>query len=374
MSLFVRKARSTSDKYGDIVYYVDNDRFVRKSSSSSDIHGEIVYYFDNNGFVRRARSVSDKFGEIVYFIDDNGFVRRARSVSDKFGEIVYFIDDKGFVRKSRSVNDRFGEIVYYYQKSINNTTPQPSIDEKKGMLLLIAFIVGLFLAPILIVLAMYNKIPKFKLFENVQPIKAFKKFRKTYSIINFSWLGAGILAITLFSIFGLSGGTIISLYSMVGGNIILLILSIVIGNKIYNEHKDELPSAVEMTDSQEQNDGYKEIDDDGYSEDEVNQESANIPGVPDSQLAKELYSYRQMYDNGLITEEEYNSLKANLFRAIGVKPNDKPKNKVGLLWFFNIFNFTGIFTSVKYHIQFLPAIFISVTAKNTANAWATCAK
>ena len=53
-----------------------------------------------------------------------------------------------------------------------------------------------------------------------------------------------------------------------------------------------------------------------------------------------------MYENGLISEEEYNDLKANLFRVFGVKPSNKSKNKIGLLWFFNIFNFTGILTNI----------------------------
>ena len=68
--------------------------------------------------------------------------------------------------------------------------------------------------------------------------------------------------------------------------------------------------------------------------------------VPDSEIAKELYSYKRMLDDGLITEEEYNGLKASLFRRMNISSEGNSSISVISLWICNICNFLGIFVNM----------------------------
>ena len=43
------------------------------------------------GFIRKSTGPSDKYGQILFFIDENGFLRKSTGPSDKYGEILYFL-------------------------------------------------------------------------------------------------------------------------------------------------------------------------------------------------------------------------------------------------------------------------------------------
>ena len=251
MGLFVRESTAPSDKYGAIAYYVDDDGFVRKSSGPSDKYGAIIYYVDDDGFVRKSNGPSDKYGTIVYFVDDDGFVRKSSGPSDKYGAIILYVDDNGFVRKSNGPSDKYGAIVYYLHKEYKQQERQqevrkPSTNQGNGgILLALALVIGILLAPIIVVLGMFGKFLLKGLYKNVLQIEEFKKFRKTYTIICFSWFVLGIaLTVLIFTL--LSDFAEYGLYPLAIGNILLSALSIVFGNKIYKKHKDDIPTESDV--------------------------------------------------------------------------------------------------------------------------------
>lgn len=43
------------------------------------------------GFIRRASGPSDKYGQVLYYVDGNGFIRRASGPSDKYGQVLYYL-------------------------------------------------------------------------------------------------------------------------------------------------------------------------------------------------------------------------------------------------------------------------------------------
>lgn len=192
------------------------------------------------------------------------------------------------------------------------------------------------------------------LFKNVLEIDEFKKFRKTYSIINLVWLALAIVTIVLLVIFNVNITT--ALYALVGINIALFIISIVKGNKIYNKHKDELPKPVEVNSNLESNDSSEEViethynnDDSHYSYENQIENNNNIHENythKDESLIK-LRSYKQMFNEGLISEKEFESLKQGLLKKEGMVETVKTKRIViGLHWFFNVLNVASILTNI----------------------------
>ena len=303
---------------------------MRKSIAPHDKGGAIVYYIDGEGFIRKSTAPHDKGGTIVYYIDGEGFIRKSTAPHDKGGAIVYYIDGNSFVRKSTAPHDKGGAIVYYIQaEQQQRQEKQDSADEKKGVLLLIAFVLGLIFAPILIVLGMFGKFLLGGLFKNVLPIKAFKKFRKGYSILNFVWLGLGIAAVTVLAILQVDA-TILSipLYALVGGNILLFILSIVIGNKIYNEHKHELPQPVEEFAEYSEDGATTETDAFGaeQSSEAAKEQSGSFDTPPADAIQKNLHAIKQLkelLDMGAITQAEFNQKKNVLLGVISAPAKTK---------------------------------------------------
>ena len=342
MGLFVRKSNGPSDMYGAITYYVGNDGFVRKSNGPSDKYGAIAYYVGNDGFVRKSNGPSDMYGTIVYYVGNDGFVRKSNGPSDKYGAIVYYVDDNGFVRKSNGPSDKYGAIVYCIEKEAKTDNKQPDVNDKQDdgrgaglgiALLAIAFVIGLIFAPILIILGMFGKFLLGGLFKNVLPIEAFKKFRKTYTIITIIWLVLGLAAIVVLAILE-SEAVEIALYSLVGGNVLLLILSIVIGNKIYNEHKHELPQPVEIDIEVEQTTQVSESISDTVVEEELVEDSVQIPEdavqIPIDDTQKTLVAIKQLkelLDMGAITKSEFNEKKKALLGNIGSTQTKKVDKK-----------------------------------------------
>lgn len=53
-----------------------------------------------------------------------------------------------------------------------------------------------------------------------------------------------------------------------------------------------------------------------------------------------------MLDDGLITEEEYNGLKASLFRKMNISSEGNSSFSVISLWICNVCNFLGIFINM----------------------------
>ena len=345
MGMFVRRSSGPSDKYGSFVYYVDDNGFVRQSTGPNDKYGSIVYYAGEDDFIRKATGPSDEYGEIVYYWDDAGFIRRSNGPSDRCGQIVYYVGDDDFVRIASGPNDKYGQVVFYIQeeKRKKKEKKQTTQENKGGILLVLALVIGLIFAPILLVLGMFGKFLLGGLFENVLPIEAFKKFRKTYSIICISWLVLGIAAIVVLAILEIS--VEIPLYALVGGNVLLFILSIVIGNKIYNEHKDELPQTTEDAEDEIDTSSVEEpIFEESVNADmpanneDLQYDSYSVPptqaepvGVDTAQLdamTRELESYKAMLDGGLISKGEYNNLKDILFRKYGISKESAPKKGV----------------------------------------------
>ena len=110
----------------------------------------------------------------------------------------------------------------------------------------IFLVLGLFFAPIIVVLGMFGKFLLGGLFKNVLSIKAFKIFRIIYTIINIIWLVLGLAAVIVLAILE-SEAVEIAFYTLVGGNVLLFILSIVIGDIIYKKHKnDTISQGVEQ--------------------------------------------------------------------------------------------------------------------------------
>ena len=311
MGLFVRRSNGPSNKQGEIVCYIDDDGFVRRSNAPCDKYGDIVYYVGADGFVRRSNGPSNKQGDIVYYVGADGFVRKSNGPSNKQGDIVYYVDADGFVRKSNAPCDKYGEIVYYAGKDRNEKEQQsqePSEDQKKGALLIIGLILALIFAPILIVLGMFGKFLLGGLFENVLPLEAFKKFRKTYSVINIVWLTLGIAAIVVLAILEINVS--IPLFTLVGGNILLFVLSIVFGNKIYKEHKHELPQPVEE---------FTETEDDTATSEEAFAEEPfeQIEFAPDTTNSVQnnlaaIKQLKELLDMGAITQKEFEDKKQML--------------------------------------------------------------
>ena len=86
-----------------------------------------------------------------------------------------------------------------------------------------------------------------------------------------------------------------------------------------------------------------------YFDEALKEEYIESSGMLDSEMARELASYKQMFDNGLISEDEYKDLKANLFRKLGIsrsaEGNESTSSVVGL-WICNVCNFLGIFINM----------------------------
>ena len=339
MGFFIRHSSGPSDRYGAVVYYVDDMGFVRYSSGPSDKYGSIVYYIDDMGFVRNSSGPSDRYGAIVYYTDGTGFVRQSNGPSDKYGSIVYYFDESGFVRQSNGPSDKYGQIVFFVQEEQKKKEdeyedrPKRPKNQNGGILLLLAFVIGLIFAPILIVLGMFGKFLLGGLFKNVLPIEAFKKFRKTYSIISLSWLVLGIAAIVLLACFQID--VTIALYALVGGNILLFILSIVIGNKIYNEHKDELPEVVvdEVADEPTMNDNEVEFaSNESIVREADNSEPESVHGIEHNEPATEILDnldaikkLKELLDLGILTKKEFEEKKKEILGYKTEKPSVEKK-------------------------------------------------
>lgn len=340
MGLFIRKSKGPSDKYGQFVYYVDNNGFVRQSTGPSDKYGAIVYYVGQDGFIRRASGPSDKYGAIVYYADQDGFIRRANGPSDKYGAIVYYTDADGFVRESKGPSDRCGAFLYYIELENDekkNNSQTPSVDEKKGLLLILGLILGLIFAPVIIVLGMFGKFILGGLFKDLLTIEAFKKFRKIYSIICISWFVLAIAAIVVLSILEIGGA--IPFYALVGVNVLLFILSIVFSFKILKEHEDELPTTSDDVEIQSSTDTYEgevsyQTDDSEYSATCEEPSSAPSGQIDNLDAIKKL---KELLDLGAITEAEFEAKKNEL---LGLKKKPVDPNKAALVWMWISFGFT----------------------------------
>ena len=100
-----------------------------------------------------------------------------------------------------------------------------------GILLALAFVIAVLLAPIIIVLGMFGKFLLKSVYKNILHLDEFKKFRKTYTIVCFSWFAVGIaLAVVVFKL--IPDLATYGLYPLFIGNIVLFALSIVFGKKI----------------------------------------------------------------------------------------------------------------------------------------------
>lgn len=274
-------------------------------------------------FVRNSTSPSDKYGPISYYVDNYGFVRKSTSPNDKYGAIVYYVDDGGFVRKSNSPSDMYGQIIYYLDKepsSQKTTTHQPK-SAQGGMLLVLALVLALLLAPIIIVLGMYGKFLLKGLYENVLKIDEFKKFRKTYMIICFSWFAVGIALTVVFALFDALAQY--CLYPLVVGNIVLFVLSIVFGNKIYKKHKDALPVDVHQDEIDTNADLSISAQDEVVEEvceEEIEEQSPIEEITSDDPMLKNLSAIKQLkelLDIGAITQKEFDEKKKLLLSSVG---------------------------------------------------------
>ena len=345
MGLFVRESNAPSDKYGSIAYYVDDNGFLRESNGPSDKYGAIVYYIDNDGFVRQSNGPSDKYGTIVYFVDDDGFVRKSNGPSDKYGAIILYVDDNGFVRKSNGPSDKYGAIVYYLHKEYKQQeVRKPSTNQGNGgILLALALVIGILLAPIIVVLGMFGKFLLKGLYKNVLQIEEFKKFRKTYSIICFSWFVLGIaLTVLIFTL--LPDFAEYGLYPLAIGNILLFALSIVFGNKIYKKHKDDIPAesdassevvfdgqTVKMETFSPAESQPEEFTAETESATECSAEEISMEYAPiaSEAIQKNLYAIKklkELLDIGAITKSEFDEKKKILLGEISA-PKKKTTTK-----------------------------------------------
>ena len=349
MGIFVRKSSSPSDKYGQIVYYIDDNDFIRRSSGPSDKYGQIVYYCDdNNDFIRKSSGPSDKYGQIVYYFDNDGFIRSSNGPSDKHGQIVYYFDNDGFIRSASGPSDKYGQIVYYLVSDDSSESPKQSYTPSTqssgdgGMLLALALALGIIFAPVLIVLGMYGKFILKDFFENVLKIKEFKDFRKKYTKICWIWFACAlvvvILGFTVLPILPIEHADEFATMPFSGmciGNIALFILIIVKKNKIYKEHKDKIPqeddtAAIESKNEQAEDDKviYEVID---QSEDEIthdtlseiaeeqNVSSNEANAQQASSMSESLAAIKQLkelLDIGAISKKEFEEKKNILLSSI----------------------------------------------------------
>lgn len=198
-----------------------------------------------------------------------------------------------------------------------------------ALLILLGFVFAVLLAPIIVVLGMFGKFLLKGLYKNVLQIEEFKKFRKTYTIISFSWF---VFAIA----FCVLGFTVLpEEFAMIGwqtlciGNIAIFALSIVFGNKIYKKHKDDLP---QDTVAQAVSEGNGEVavvtqEQEVVNESPVDKEepieevSTNEVGqISDESMFKNLSAIKQLkelLDMGAITQKEFDDKKKILLSGVG---------------------------------------------------------
>ena len=331
MEGFIRKSIGPSDKYGQILFFVDEKGFIRKSTGPNDKYGQILYFFDDEGFIRKSTGPSDRYGQIIYFVDKAGFVRKSTGPSDKYGQIAYFIDENGFVRKSTGPSDRYGEILYFchlIKKNVNTAKDTSVKNDSQGALLALALALAILMAPIIIVLGMFGKFVLKGLFKNVLPLDAFKKFRKTFTIICLSWFGLAVAACVLLlilvpNLFEVAFG------ALCVGNIVLFVLSIVIGNSIYKKHKDELPMQVETTNQEDLVEQKEEVEKIDENQDViVPNEISNNDNLEVDRTVEALKKFKELLDMGIITQKEFDAKKKELLNGKPVSKKEKVKKDI----------------------------------------------
>ena len=191
-----------------------------------------------------------------------------------------------------------------------------------GALLLVALALAIIFAPIIIVLGLFGKFLLKGLYKNVLEIDEFKNFRKKYSIICLGWFVLSIAFVVICVAIPLTEIVELSFYALCGGNIALFVLSIVLGNKIYKKHKDDIPSNTgEATESAPQ-EASNEADAEESAENVTEQAPDDNIGAFGSnayehkkktyELLAELAALR---DANVLTEEEFNEQKQQILRA-----------------------------------------------------------
>ena len=177
-----------------------------------------------------------------------------------------------------------------------------------GALLAIALALAIIFAPIIIVLGLFGKFLLKGLYRNILNLEAFKKFRKAYTIICFSWF---FLSIAFCVVSGILLPDIVELsfYILCGGNIALFVLSIVFGNKIYKKHKDDIP-----TDPDAEGETEAESDTEELTSFDEGAQGASEYGNKKKvfELLTELAALR---DANVLTEEEFNAQKQQILNA-----------------------------------------------------------
>jgi predicted nucleic acid-binding Zn ribbon protein len=189
-----------------------------------------------------------------------------------------------------------------------------------GMLLALALVLAIVFAPVIIVLGLFGKFLLKGLYKNILGLEEFKKFRKTYTIICFSWF---FLSIAFIVVCGVLQLEIVeyAFYVLCGGNIALFALSIVFGNKIYKKHKDDIPT--DSNTAKEVDSEAELIETEDTTTESATEESSNSnAGMFGSneydnkkkkfELLAELAALR---DANVLTEEEFNEQKQQILRA-----------------------------------------------------------
>ena len=344
MGFFIRRSSPSEEQDEQVLYYIDDNNFVRMSQSSRDRCGEIVAYIDENNFVRRSTAPYDTQGMIVNYIDEYGFVRQAATEDDIEGKVLYYIDDNGFVRVAKTPKDTGGQIVYYMQKEKKTAEKRKRGEEDKPLRILLITLVGLLLGtnlftPVLIALGMSGNFLFGWIFKDMKAIPAYKRFRKDYSVFNIIWFAVEFVIIAIVAIFEADPTLLWGIFS--AANALLFALSVIVGEKIYREHKAVVAAAIdgeEKTPSPDDIIESKTAVSAAYASPD-----AALSGISDN--LEKVQKLKKMLERGLITKEEFEEKKVELLGPSDQKPLAK-HGPMFWLWAFLGFAIFAYFVNV----------------------------
>ena len=176
-----------------------------------------------------------------------------------------------------------GHVLYKYPDATQFEIE--TIDDKRGMLLILAFVIALIIAPILITLGMFGKFILKGVYKNAATHPKYKKFRKGYIIISFSLFAVCIALLIVFVAIGGDLPVSLPLYILVGVNVIGFIITLIHCKKLAKEAPKVDSGAVKATNS-------------------VNIEKNN-------EVSALLLKYKELLDKNVISEEEYEKLRSS---------------------------------------------------------------
>lgn len=194
-----------------------------------------------------SNQIRKKFSSLKYKPELNSKINKENIK----GKILLPSSDTGFLtielNIAYQVISRFPDakdIEITENEELEITEKQNQNEDETGALIVLvlvflAFILAILLAPIIITLGMYNKFILKSVYKDVVDNRRFKSFRKPYAFIGFALLFCFIVPILLGIV--LSNKTVlnIGLYGLSGTNIVYFIVGLLVKNHILKKYPDD---------------------------------------------------------------------------------------------------------------------------------------